>query len=165
MALTFARCQREHFLTPNRGKAELSGWGPRSAVLLPDGFSHMGKSAFGATAHDDVHDAFMTLPPYTRTSEDEVHSLGLGVSNCSHRALSDKGSEKSESIEWACEATAAERTARCASVGLSLMSLSSRRWLLFGKGVIRSGWQPAVVIPERRNSIWRSNLPWRHLQV
>jgi hypothetical protein len=38
---------------------------------------------------DDVHDAFMTLPPYTRTSEDEVHSLGLGVRNCSHRAISD----------------------------------------------------------------------------
>src|SRR5258708_25365659 len=107
----------------------------------------------------------MTLPPYTRTSEDEVHSLGLGVSNGSHRALSDPLSEKSESIERACEDTSAEGTARCASVGLSLMSLSSRRWLLFGKGVIRSGWQPAVVIPKRRNSIWRSNLPWRHLKV
>ena len=96
---------------------------------------------------------FMTLSPYTRTSEDEVHSLGLGVSNGSHRALSDPLSDKSESIERACEDTSAEGTARCASVGLSLMSLSSRRWLLFGKGVIRSGWQPAVVIPKRRNSI------------
>ena len=38
---------------------------------------------------DDVHDAFMTLPPYTRTSEDEVHSLGLGVRTVSHRAISD----------------------------------------------------------------------------
>ena len=80
------RRQREQFLTPNRGKAELIGWGPRSAVLLPDAFSHMGRSACGATAHDAghgaVHDAFMTLPAYTRTSEGEVHSLGLGVRNC-----------------------------------------------------------------------------------
>src|SRR5260221_7748174 len=60
--------QREHFLTPNRGKAELIGWGPRSAVFLPDAFSHMGGSAFGATAHAAVHDAFMTLPPYTSTT-------------------------------------------------------------------------------------------------
>ena len=41
-------------------------------------------SAFGATAHADVHgvvhDAFMTLPPYTRISEGEVQELGLGVS-------------------------------------------------------------------------------------
>jgi hypothetical protein len=73
MALTCARCQREPFLTPNRGKAELSGWGPRSAVFLPDAFSHMDRSAFEATANEDVHDAahdtFVTLPPYTRISE------------------------------------------------------------------------------------------------
>src|SRR6266851_9437720 len=68
------RRQREQFLTPNRGKAELIGWGPRSAAFLPDACSHMGGSAFGATAHDGVHDAFMTLTPYTRTSEGEVHS-------------------------------------------------------------------------------------------
>jgi hypothetical protein len=35
------RRQREQFLTPNSGKAELIGWGPRSAVFLPDAFSHM----------------------------------------------------------------------------------------------------------------------------
>ncbi len=97
------RRQREQFLTPNRGKAEPIGWGPRSAVLLPDAFSHMGGSACGATAHDDghgaVHDTFMTLPAYTRTSEGEVHELGLGVRNCPHRALSDPLSETSESIE------------------------------------------------------------------
>ena len=128
LALTCARCQREQFLTPNRGKAELSGWGPRSAVFLPDAFSHMGGSAFGATAHDDVHgavhDAFMTLPPYTRTSEDEVHSLGLGVRNCSHSALSDPLSEQSERIERACEATSAEGTACCASRGILHSKLS-----------------------------------------
>jgi hypothetical protein len=84
-------------------------------------FSHMGRSAFGAAAHEDVHgavdDAFMTLPPYTRTSQDEVHELGLGVRNGSHRDLSDSLSDKSESIELACEATSAEDTARCASRG------------------------------------------------
>ncbi len=67
--------------------------------------------------HGAVHDAFMTLPPYTRTSEGEVHSLGLGVRNCSHSALSAPLSEKSESIERACEATSAEGTDRCASRG------------------------------------------------
>src|SRR6266849_8497563 len=41
-----------------------------------------------ATAHDAVHGAFMTLPPYTRISEDEVHELGLGVRNGSHSARS-----------------------------------------------------------------------------
>src|SRR5207245_7430321 len=55
------RRQREPFLTPNRGKAELIGWGPRSAVFLPDAFSHMGGSAFVATAHDAVHDASCLL--------------------------------------------------------------------------------------------------------
>jgi hypothetical protein len=67
-------------------------------------FSHMGGSAFGATAHAAV----MTLPPYTRTSEGEVHELGLGVRNCSHRALSDPLSETRESIERAYEGTSAE---------------------------------------------------------
>jgi hypothetical protein len=74
--------------------------GPRSTVFLPDAFSHMGGSACGATAHDVVHDtvddAFMTLPAYTRISEGEVHSLGLGVRNGSHRALFNPLSETSE---------------------------------------------------------------------
>ena len=47
--------------------------------------SHLGGSAFEATAHaaghGAVHDAFMTLPPYTRTSEGKVHEPGLGVRN------------------------------------------------------------------------------------
>jgi hypothetical protein len=89
----------------------------------------MGGSAFGATAHDDVHgavhDAFMTLPPYTRISEGEVQELGLGVRNCSHRALSDPLSEQSERIERACEATSAEGTARCAFRGLYFLMLVS----------------------------------------
>src|SRR5713101_7099224 len=80
-----------------------------------------GGSAFGATAHDDVHGAvhgaFMTLPRYPRSREGEVHELGLGVSNCSRRVRSRPVSEPSESIERACEATSAEGTARCASRG------------------------------------------------
>jgi hypothetical protein len=32
-------------------------------------------SAFGATAHDDAHGAFMTLPPYTRSREGEVQPV------------------------------------------------------------------------------------------
>src|ERR1700736_6287284 len=55
------------------------------------------------TFHDAAPDAFMTLPPYTRISEGEVYELGLGVRNCSHRALSDPLPEKSERIERACE--------------------------------------------------------------
>ena len=31
----------------------------------------------GATAHDDAHDAFMTLPRHTRTSEGEARQLGV----------------------------------------------------------------------------------------
>src|SRR5258708_10045222 len=87
----------------------------------PEAFSQMGGSACGATAHaavhGGVHDAFMTLPAYTRISEGEVHSMGLGVRNCSHRALADPLSEQSERIERACEATSSEGTARCASCG------------------------------------------------
>src|SRR6266478_917563 len=64
--------------------------------------SHLGGTAFGATAHaavhGAVHDAFMTLPPYTRTSEGEVHSRGLGVRNCSHRALSDPCQNKASEL-------------------------------------------------------------------
>jgi len=41
--------------------------------LLPSAFSLLWESAFGATApdavHDAAHDAFMTLPAYTRTRE------------------------------------------------------------------------------------------------
>jgi hypothetical protein len=32
----------------------------------------------GATAHDDAHDIFMTLPPYTSTREGEASQLGTG---------------------------------------------------------------------------------------
>ena len=83
-------------------------------------------SAFGATLHDDAHGAFMTLLPYTRISEDEVHQLGLGVRNGSQSALADPLSEQSERIERACEATSAEGTARCVSRGKPV----PRRFLL-----------------------------------
>ena len=74
-------------------------------------FSHMGGSAFGATAHAAVHDAFMTLPPYIRSregGENKVHELGCGVRNCSHTARSRPVEASSESIERAGEGTSAE---------------------------------------------------------
>ncbi len=45
-------------------------------------FSLLWGSAFGATAHDAAHDAFMTLPHHTRTREGEVHHLGCGPQSC-----------------------------------------------------------------------------------
>ena len=65
----------KHFLTPKRRrKAELIGLGLSGGGLAGLGvFWLMCGSAFGATAQDEVHgaahDAFMTLPAYTRTSE------------------------------------------------------------------------------------------------
>ncbi|MFL5661431.1 MAG: hypothetical protein ACJ8BW_08755 [Ktedonobacteraceae bacterium] len=50
-----------------------SGW---SVCFLPGAFLLISCSAFGTTAHDEAHDAFMTLPPYTRTSEGEARQLG-----------------------------------------------------------------------------------------
>ena len=64
-----------------------------------------------STAYDAVHGAFMTLPPYTRIREGEVHELGLGVRSCSRRARSRPLSEPGESIERACEGTSAQGTA------------------------------------------------------
>jgi hypothetical protein len=83
--------------------------------------SHLSGTAFGTTAHaavhGAVHDTFMTLPLYTRTSEGEVHELDLGVRSCFHSARSDPLSEKSESIERACEATSVGDPSRCESRG------------------------------------------------
>src|SRR5260370_13131287 len=39
-------------------------------------------SAFQATAHDDAHGAFMTLPPYTSTREGEAPQLGSDPTPC-----------------------------------------------------------------------------------
>ena len=79
-----------------------------------------------STAHDDVHcavhDAFMTLPPYTRIKEGGVHELGRGVRNGSRSARSDPLSETSESMERAREGTSAEGIARCASRGYTFTS-------------------------------------------
>ncbi len=36
----------------------------------------------GATAHDDAHDVFMTLPPYTSTREGEASQLGTVPKPC-----------------------------------------------------------------------------------
>jgi hypothetical protein len=109
------------------------GIGPEVGSLPGLGaFSHGGGSAFGATAHAAVHGAFMTLPPYTRTSEGEVHSRGLGVRYCSHSALSDPCQNKASRIERAC--TSAEGTARCtdcgAKVGSAPRSSDPVRWVL-----------------------------------
>src|SRR5205085_10263534 len=91
--------------------------GPFMALTFASGSRAVAHSA----AHDDVHGAahcaFMTLPPYTRIREGEVHELGLGVSNGSHRACSRPLSDTSESLERLCEATSAEGTARRASRG------------------------------------------------
>jgi len=45
-------------------------------------YSHLGGSAFEATAHDAAHNAFMTLPFYTGISEGKVHQLGSGPTPC-----------------------------------------------------------------------------------
>jgi len=58
----------------------------RVGVFLPDAFSLRCGLAFGATAHvnvhDTAHDAFITLPAYTRTREGEVHPLSNGPKPC-----------------------------------------------------------------------------------
>jgi hypothetical protein len=42
---------------------------------------------YGSAFHDDAHDAFMTLPPYTRTREGETRQLGGVVRTPSGRAF------------------------------------------------------------------------------
>ncbi len=73
-------------------KAELIGLALRLVVLLPGAFSLLCESKFGATVHDDAHNAFMTLSPYTCMREGEVPQLGssltlrrvgFGVRKCS----------------------------------------------------------------------------------
>ena len=58
-------------------------------------------------ASEAFHGAFMALPPYTRSKEDEGQELGRGVSNGSHPAGSRPDSATRESIEWECPATSA----------------------------------------------------------
>ena len=41
-----------------------SGW---SVYFLPGAFLLSGGSEFGAITHDEIHCAFMTLPPYAST--------------------------------------------------------------------------------------------------
>jgi Tn3 transposase DDE domain len=61
----------------------------------------------GSAFHDAVHDAFMTLPSYTRSREGEVNELGFGVSNGSHTARSRPVSATRERIEREGPATSA----------------------------------------------------------
>ena len=58
------------------------GLGPRSMCFLPGAFLLIRGSAFGATAHDEAHHAFMTLPPYTRCREGEARQLRSGPKPC-----------------------------------------------------------------------------------
>ena len=81
------------------------------ASLMALTFASSRRAVPHATAHNAVHGAFMTLPPYTRIREGEVHELGRGVRNWSRRARSRPLSEPSERIERECPATSAEGTA------------------------------------------------------
>ena len=55
-----------------------STYGSVGVLPILGAFLLISCSAFGATAHDEAHDAFMALPPYTRTSEGEARQLGSG---------------------------------------------------------------------------------------
>ncbi len=53
-----------------------SSW---SVCFLPSTFLLISGSGFGATFHDAAHDAFMTLPPYSSTKEDDMQSAVSGT--------------------------------------------------------------------------------------
>jgi hypothetical protein len=57
-------------------------------------FARGSRAVAHATVCGAVHGAFMTLPPYTRIREGEVHELGLGVSEqlLSQSSISPRGS-------------------------------------------------------------------------
>src|SRR5258707_2992997 len=50
--------------------------------FLPGAFWLISWSEFQATGHDDAHNAFMTLPLYTRTREGEAPQLRRGPTPC-----------------------------------------------------------------------------------
>jgi len=77
--------------------------------------SHLGGTAFGATAHGAVHGAFMTLPPYTKSREGEVQEQGFGVSNGAHPVRSRPVEASSERMERACPAMRSPSVSRFAS--------------------------------------------------
>ena len=56
--------------TPSRVQHAALSW-LRLVGVLPGlgAFLFLSGSRFGATPHDDAHDAFMALPPYTRSRE------------------------------------------------------------------------------------------------
>ena len=64
-----------------------------------------------SAADDVVHDAFMTLPAYSRSREGEVHALGFGVRNGSYTARSRPVEASRERMEREGPATSAEGTA------------------------------------------------------
>src|SRR2546430_633681 len=99
---------------------------PARRVLPP-----VGVGGWRPGPHDAVHGAFMAMPLYTGIRQGEVHVLGLGVRNGSHRVRSGPMSDTRKSSERPCEATSAEVTIRCASrrfiKSLSTLHLNFRK--------------------------------------
>ncbi len=63
-------------------KAELIGLALRLVVLLPGAFSLLCESKFGATVHDDAHNAFITLHGATELLWRFVTVRGNTVTKC-----------------------------------------------------------------------------------
>ena len=98
MALTCAEGSESISTCQTETTAELIGWG-RGRQPSCQTRSHTGMGQrLGPRPMLLFMALFMTLPPYTRTSEGEVHSRGLGVRNCSHSALSDPCQNKASAL-------------------------------------------------------------------
>src|SRR6266436_7381116 len=119
--------------------------------------SHLGGTAFGTTAHGTVHDTFMTLLAYTRSSEDEVHELGPGVRSCFHSARSDPRSATRERMERQCPATSAEVQLVAHPVGVLLTYRCHSRILYC--------WYEKNRVPHRSQSTWQPSLERSHLAL
>src|SRR5215471_18215689 len=123
--------------------------------------SHLGGTAFGsrthAAGHGAVHDTFMTLLSYTRTSEYGVHELGPGVRSCFHSARSDPWSATRERMERACPATSAEVQLVAHLVGVLLTYRCHSRILYC--------WYEKDRVPHRSQSAWQPSLERSHLAL
>jgi hypothetical protein len=80
-----------------------------------------------ATTSDAARGAFMTLPAYSRSREGEGQELFRGVSNGSHTARSRPERAARERMEWVCEGTSAQGTARGASCMISLPGVNEEK--------------------------------------
>src|SRR5947209_18207553 len=108
----FTRTCPSHFSTrkcPWRA-GFLSKHMPARRVLPP-----VGVGGWRPGPHGVGHGAVMALPLYTGIRQGEVHVLGPGVRNGSHRVRSGPMSDTSKSIERACEATSTAETPRWVS--------------------------------------------------